>query len=44
MRPKGLIQPGAAFTGYLLGELSALTAVADILPNPSLADSKGRQV
>jgi len=35
MRSKGL---GAAFAGHSLGELSALAAVADILPNSSLVD------
>jgi fatty acid synthase subunit alpha len=36
MRSKGLVQPGAAFAGHSLGELSALASVADILPNSSL--------
>jgi fatty acid synthase subunit alpha len=38
MCSKGLVQPGAAFTGHSLGEFSALAAVADILPNSSLVD------
>jgi fatty acid synthase subunit alpha len=36
MRSKGLVQPGAAFAGHSLCELSALASVADILPNSSL--------
>ena len=38
MRSKGLIQPAATFTGHSLSEFSALTAVADILPNSSVVD------
>lgn len=38
MRSEGLDQSGAAFAGHSLGELSALAAVADILPNSSLVD------
>ena len=38
MRSNGLVQSGATFAGHSLGEFSALTAVADILPNSSLVD------
>jgi len=38
MHSKGLVQPGTTFAGHSLGGFSALTVVADILPNSSLVD------
>jgi fatty acid synthase subunit alpha, fungi type len=38
MRSKGFIQHDTAFAGYSLGEFSALSSVADILPSSLLVD------
>ncbi|KNZ45529.1 fatty acid synthase subunit beta [Puccinia sorghi] len=38
LREKGLVQEGAPFAGHSLGEFSALTSIAGVLPIASLVD------